>query len=361
MTATVFPCYALQDADTAIALAIFLEDGAGVRVFLEEGVMQPGEDLASKARDARAADMVLVLFSRHSVPVRWPRPAWEDALIHEPAAEGVRIAFARCDDCRPPQVLQPRFELGGASRQGMRGLKRWVRGHYGTQESSQEHGPELESLGVAIADCPGAAQAASPELAVKFVQAFREDYDEVLTLECAGRSLTALAGDLGARLGLRLEGDLESNLARLREFCCARRFLLVLSGGSVHSEALTFGGRCSTLIAPGPVTTAPEDDLRHVQRAFAQLDPAAGWEELCALARLGRRLTQGQGRIAECDELMRQWHAAAQARGDRAVLDESAREMVWILESWGRAEEARRLEYRRATEFGEQMMLPFGN
>ena len=56
---------------------------------------------------------------------------------------------------------------------------------------------------------------------------------------------------------------------------------------------------------------------------------------------------------------MLQWHAGAEARDDRTVLDESARELVWILEGWGMAEEAHRLDYRRASEFDDQMMLSF--
>ena len=56
---------------------------------------------------------------------------------------------------------------------------------------------------------------------------------------------------------------------------------------------------------------------------------------------------------------MHQWHDAAELRGDRAVLDESTREIVWILESWGRAKQAQDLEYRRLGEFGEQMRLAF--
>ena len=76
-----------------------------------------------------------------------------------------------------------------------------------------------------------------------------------------------------------------------------------------------------------------------------------------SLARLGRRLAREQGRMAECFELMQQWHAAAEEEEDRAVLSESAREMVWILEGWGRTEEAERLEERRAIEFDEQMRL----
>ena len=347
MITTVFPCYAAEDRETAAALAGFLEAGADFRVFLEEGALKAGEDLVAKAREARMADVVVVLFSRHSLPARWARSQWEAALIHEPAAEGVRIAFARCDDCVPPQILKPRFELGVKPRQALRSLKRWLRGREAAYSLAPDQEADLEPLAAAIADRPGAATASSTELATDFVQAFREDFDEVLTLECTGRSLTALAGDLGAQLGLRLEDDLEGNLERLREFCSGFRILVVLSGGGAEAEALTFGGRCSTLIEPGGVAPLTDDLLRRIQRALA--DPATGWEELCALARQGRRLTQDQGRIAECDELMQQWYAAAEARGDRAVLDEAAREMVWILEGWGRLEEARLLEYRRVT------------
>ena len=125
LTATVFPCYAPADRAAAAAIAAFLERGAGVRVFLDEGAIAPGQELSAKARDARMADIALVLFSRASMPSRWPRAAWEAALVTEPAAEGVRIAFARLDDCAPPAVLKPRFELAGLATKGLRALKRW--------------------------------------------------------------------------------------------------------------------------------------------------------------------------------------------------------------------------------------------
>jgi hypothetical protein len=56
---------------------------------------------------------------------------------------------------------------------------------------------------------------------------------------------------------------------------------------------------------------------------------------------------------------MEEWHAEAEENGDRAAMDEAAREMVWILETWGRDELARRLEYRRASACDEQMPLAF--
>ncbi|MGO9258885.1 MAG: toll/interleukin-1 receptor domain-containing protein [Bryobacteraceae bacterium] len=369
LTETVFPCYAEADREIAAGVAAFLERGADVRVFLDEGRMWRGQDLSEKAREARTADTILVLFSRQSLPPRWPRAQWEDALVKEPAAEGVRIAFLRLDDCVPPRVLEPRFEVGGLSLAGLRALKRWVRRAPGRRDEALAppapgHKLEVELLGIALADRPGSDMAPSLEQALDFADAFRQDFDGILRLECGGRSLAALAGDLAAQLGLRLEGDTESNLARLREFCMARRFLAILAGSGSEGPAwdLVFGGRCSTLMVEVPSAAPPAvNDLIAAQRSLA-LAQSAGepdWAELCRLARLGRRLTRDSGRLAECYEMMQQWYAAAEARADRRALDEAAREMVWILEAWGRHEEADRLDYRRASASDEQMMLPF--
>ena len=70
---TIFPCYAAADRAIAERLAALLERGADVRVFLDEGQLAEGADLAEKAREARMADIVLVLFSRNSLASRWPR------------------------------------------------------------------------------------------------------------------------------------------------------------------------------------------------------------------------------------------------------------------------------------------------
>ena len=49
----------------------------------------------------------------------------------------------------------------------------------------------------------------------------------------------------------------------------------------------------------------------------------------------------------------------AEENDDRAAVDEASRELVWILDGWGRTEEARQLEQTRATEFDEQLPLLF--
>ena len=372
----VFLCYAAADRALAADIAAFLERGADVRVFLEEGEMQTGGDLAAKAREGRMADVVLVLFSRSAMPSRWPRVQWEGPLVTEPAAEGVRIGFVKCDDCVPPRVLAPLFEYDGLNLGGLRKLKRWVRdraatwrppegGKIETGDMARSSGrleADLEILGIAIADRPGAETTGSIALAFEFAQAFAEDFDEVFRLESGGRTVAALAGDLATQLGMCLEGDLPSNLERLREFCRARRFLILMDGvpmDGIHEPApqLIFGGRCSTLIVSEAGPEANTDPLRPIQRAFGSPDSPLEWAERSAMARLGRRLAREQGRLAECFELMQQWHAAAKEQNDRVVLSESAREMVWIMEGWGRTEEAERMEYLRATEFDEQMRL----
>ena len=346
---TVFPCYAPGDRALARSLAEFLERGADVQVYLDEGEMRAGEELAGKAREARMADIAIVLFSRESMPSRWPRAQWEDALVNEPAAEGVRIAFLRCDDCAPPKVLAPQF----TARQ-FRELKRWVRGH---EPVASRPAGDLEVLGIAVADRPGMELADSAASAAAFAQEFRHDFDGVFTLECGRRSTAALAGDLGAQLGLRLEGPLAENLQRLREFCEARRFLIVLEDvPELLPTDLVFGGRCSTVAAPD-ARGGEAEPLREIQAAVA--DPATPYAEVASAARRGRRLLRDAGRIAELYELMQQWHSAAADEEDRAGLDESAREQIWILETWGRAEEAQTLEFDRSARFDDQMQLPF--
>jgi hypothetical protein len=364
---TLFPCYAPGDRAIAAAVATFLERGADVRVFLDDGEIRPGEDLIGKARDARQADLVLVFFSRESMPSRWARAQWEAALLTEPAAEDVRIAFVRCDDCAPPAVLKPRFDLAGLPLKALRELKRWVRRRGGLSISppsstTPANEADIEILAIALADRSGVETVPTFDLASEFAVAYRHDFDEVIILDCAGRSTTALAGDLGAQLGLHLEADLDTNLDRLREFCSAHRFLLILAdAGASYADPpeFTFGGRSSTLIATTGAPTPATDQLRQIQRIFAEPDPDLAWPELCDLARNGRRLTRDQGRIAESYELMERWHALAELRSDRKVLDESARELVWILEGWGRDQEAIALHTRRITEFDDQLHFQF--
>ena len=158
---------------------------------------------------------------------------------------------------------------------------------------------------------------------------------------------------------MRLEGPLDSNLERLRDFCRPRRLLVVLAAVSTAAvDPFMFGGHCSTLISTAPGGSSDSDPIRDAQHILAHR--TAEWSEICRHARIGRRELRDQGRLAECYELMLQWRVTAAARGDRAVLDESTRELVWILQGWGFDEEAQELERERVLEYADQMALPFG-
>jgi len=148
--------------------------------------------------------MALVLFSRASLPSRWPRAQWEDALVTQPAAEGMRIAFVKCDDCVPPRVLVPLFEVNA-----LRAIKRWVRGHSPPPYSGAPRDADLEVLGIAIADRPGSESVAGDSgssRAEQFIHAYEQDFDAILPVECGERSLAALTGDLAATVRPGLAG-----------------------------------------------------------------------------------------------------------------------------------------------------------
>jgi hypothetical protein len=346
LTPTLFPCYAPQDRELAQRIAGFLERGADVRVFLGEGEIRPGEDLAGKAREGRMADAILVLFSRASLPSRWPRAQWEAPLVTEPEEEGVRIAFVRCDDCAPPRVLAPMFPA-----RRLRDIKRWVRRSRATDPPFPEFAVDLEVLALDIADRAGVETVESAALAAEFARCFAGDFDAVVRLAPAP-TLAAAAGDLAVQLGLQLQDDLPDNLERLRAFCSPRRLLIVQEGEPWHE--LIFEGRCSTLISTEPGPRVP-DALRDAQRTV--FTPGPDWAEICAAARQGRIQARRQGRFAECCELMQHWRSLAEAQGDEAAQDEAAREIVWILEGWGRNDEAARIDYRRALDFDQQLPL----
>ena len=348
LSRTLFPCYAAPDRPAVERVASFLERGAEVRIFLEEGALEAGGDLAAKAREGQMADQILVFFSRSSLPSRWARAQWEDALVKEPAAEGIRIAFVRCDDCVPPKVLSPLFDINR-----VREIKRWIRGSAPGEAAAPEHVPDLEVLGIAIADRAGKETTPSFALADEFARVFRPDFDAVVRLETGERRLAAIAGDLGWQLGLKLEGGLPDNLERLRAFCEERRVLIVHEGGEVPE--LVFGGQTSTLVSEetGPPS---RDPLRPIHAVF---ETEEDWSLLCQAARQGRRVARELGRIAELYDMMQAWAAIAKARADRIAQDEAAREIVWILEGWGHPDEARRVDFRRTAEFDEQMPLLF--
>ena len=272
----IFPCYSTPDRELARELAAFLERGAGVEVLLEEGEMPPGGDLIAKVEDGLSADVVLVLLSPESVPARWILERWKSAFWDQAAEMGTVVATLLCRDARFPDLLRRKnfFDLRQDRLSGFRAIKRWVMSLSPPPQkapfaparhpSFQGRDAELESLCVQLADTPGmavleAAQGAGKTaLAVEFVRRHQEEFDAVFWLTCGSRSAAALAGDLAAQLGVRLDRDLEANLNELRRLCARHRCLLILDDAVASTAALLSPrGRTSVLMTTRHADLAP--------------------------------------------------------------------------------------------------------
>src|SRR5690242_19414200 len=145
--------------------------------------------------------------------------------------------------------MQPSIPPGA-----MRLLKRWIwqreqePGEPGTTISA-----DLEELYAALADRAGMLTAGGAD-ASRFAQESRREFEAVLWVPCSGRSVAQCAGELGAQLGLKLEGEAKENCNRIRNFLSERRCLVVLDApGAEVRAALIAEGRTSTMVTSEPV------------------------------------------------------------------------------------------------------------
>jgi hypothetical protein len=273
----VFPCYSTPDRELVHELAAFLERGAGVEVLLEEGEMQPGGDLIAKVEEGLSADVVLVLLSPEAVPPRWVLERWKSVFWEQAAEVGTALATLLCRDAKFPDLLRRKnfFDLRHNRLTAFRAIKRWLMSLSplpqkapfapARQPSFNGRDTELETLCTLLADTPGmavlegaeaAACAGKTALALEFARRHQEDFDAVFWLTCGSRSAAALAGDLAAQFGVRLDRDLESNLNELRRLCARHRCLLILDDAMPSTAALLAPrGRTSVL------TTTRRNDL----------------------------------------------------------------------------------------------------
>jgi len=73
-----------------------------------------------------------------------------------------------------------------------------------------------------------------------------------------------------------------------------------------------------------------------VDRCLARASLAEAWTLACELSRTAYLLTRKHNRFAEAFHWMNQISQVAMRKGDKAMLEESAREARWILENWNR-------------------------
>lgn len=392
---TVFPCHAPQDQSVVAELAAFLQPNLDLDWCAPEGCLQPSEDLIGRIDYALQGDVVLVLLSPGSSPARWARERWEPVLFGKSKEFGVKVAYLLLSDCRFPPLLRNQnfFDLTRDRLDGFRQIKRWLL-HLRPPPQCIYFAPsppdpfldrpaELEWLRARLADQPGVVAllsavpgAGKTALAAEFAHRYDDDFHGVLWIPCGRRSAARLAGELALQLGLRLEGDTLSNQEALQLFCSDRRCLIVLDDFQTDAGLpLIPAGRASVLITserqdlpgerlvldplPGFQPGPPPTTTSELDAALSYLQDPVDWRRACSLARRAVRIAREQYRLAEADELLQSWFARAEQKGDRRVLEECAWERLWILEQWGREDEARRLDdYRRST-LQDQMTFDF--
>jgi hypothetical protein len=331
---TIFPAHAPKDAPFARDLSAFLESGCDVVCLTAEAAIKPGEDLLAAAEMGHSADILVVLLSPASNLRGWQRDRWEPLLQPDPATTGTQVAVFLLEECVFPPLLRrgSKFFDGTTNRiSAMRRLKRWIKGLRHGALPAMVLSPDLEELYCALSDQPGILTAPGP-VAERFAREAVHDFEAVFRIPSHGRTLAQIAGELGAQLGMALDGPVEDNCRRIGAVLSGKRCLVVLDAPQVAVDALLPrggpAGRTSVLFTAEPVDTAPE----------------------AATLAAARRLVAAR-RYAEAYELL------YLLLNSGAEPEPCARELIWICEHWDRLEEANNLRFRLGPAPSEQLRL----
>jgi len=329
---SVFLAHSTADATFAHELTAFLETGCDNLYFADDASARLGEDIVATAERGRSADVLVLLLSPSSNSARWVREQWQPVLTDSASQGDTRVAIFLLEQCVFPQLLRRGLNFFNAATGplvAMRRLKRWLRAiQSGGAPPAMTISPDLESLYCTLADRPGTCTAPGP-LAERFAQQAAWDFEAVFWIPAHGRNLTRIAGELGAQLGMRLDGPPEENCRRICEVLSRKRCLVILDAPDVAVDPIVPGGRTSLLFTSEPVRIV---------------------RDTTSLAE-GRTLVSA-GRFAEAYEMFHELFSAG------LDTESCARELVWICEHWDRIDEANALRFHvglRST--GEQLRL----
>jgi hypothetical protein len=100
-------------------------------------------------------------------------------------------------------------------------------------------------------------------------------------------------------------------------------------------------------------------DLQHALHRSLAGTIEMDWPLAGALARRAVAWARAHDRLAEAFEIVEAWSRSAEQRSDRRVLDDCAWEQIWILEHWGRYDEARALDGLRRKQYADQLAFDF--
>jgi len=186
-------------------------------------------------------------------------------------------------------------------------------------------------------DQPGCCNSLDAALASALEHDARRDFEAVHRIQCAGRPLAVILGELGKALAMKLPGPVDENRRGLAWHCAAHRYLLIFDGAPESlRESLNFGGRSSVVFTPpadrampAPVNKISSSNVAEaIDYALALLEHDG--EEGGGLGAQIVRILSDCGRYAEADLVL---EAMQRAGGSR--MEWVARERAWIHERWG--------------------------
>ncbi len=276
--------------------------------------------------------MVVLLLSKGSWPGRWPRERWEPILFDKTQEAGAELFSLLLEDCAFPPLLRRRNFVDAMPNPltAMRSLKRWLwnRQAADPQVLNSAFSGDLEDLYAILADQPGTLRTSGAE-ASRFVKEASQEFEAVIWIACHERSLAQIVGELGAQLGLPLEGPVAQNCRRVQDLLASRRCLLVLDSPATELAAAVIpSGRTSTLVTSDPV------EIVQTPKSLAE----------------ARKLISVR-RYAEAYELLYRLLDADISPAD------CARELAWICEYWDELDEAESLRFHYRLPPTEQLSL----
>lgn len=322
---SVFLAHAPADARFFEELSAFLEIGCDGISLASDATIPPGQDLLTIAETVSSEDVLVLLLSPASNPLRWSREIWEPLLRGR-----TRVSFFLLEECTFPLLLRRGSNFFDATSQrlaAMRQLKRWIWGIRHGTSPAMALSPDLEALYRTLADQSGTLTASGP-MAERFAQQAGRDFEAVFWVSSHGRTLAQIAGDLGSQLGMTLDGPVEDNCRRIGEMLSGKRCLVVLDAPQVPVDAIMPTGRTSFLFTDEPVQ--PANDMRTLAAARALVSAR---------------------RYAEAYEVLYELFYSD-------IEPEScARELVWICEHWDQVEEANAYRFSYQPVSSEQLRL----
>ncbi len=265
---SVFLSHSSKDKLFVRELAEFLRREGGIKVWLDEGEIAPGQNIVGAIDQGLDADFLILILSPDSVESAWVRKEWSSALWKQTnnGTEGLLSVLYR--DCQIPHLLGTtrHFDLRTNQPRGFREILTFLQTHRPApvQRINQlpirtpnfiGREPELAALRerlsdegavVPVCESPGRGKTA---LALEFAYRYQRDFESVYWVPCQSQNLAAIATDLMRQLGIELTVDLPEIVRELKRVCAHKRCLLILDGVEDESPGqLIPGGAASVLV-----------------------------------------------------------------------------------------------------------------